>query len=124
MGYYTDWVGELTLSPAPTQEQLNTIQKYCTREHNSLSTPSKYCPWSISKTYDKRYVLVVDQPKSYNCHDWLKAMVQRLFKPYSIKLNGNMEWHGEGMTDFGKLQVLDNKITIIKPSITWHKQLV
>lgn len=79
------------------------------REAAGECQPGLWCQWVIQD--DK---LEWDgNEKFYNYEEWLQYMITNFFKPWGITLNGEIEWQGEDSSDFGKIVVTDNVMTIL-----------
>ena len=57
--------------------------------------------------------------KFYNYIEWLEYLIVHFFKPWKIKLNGEITWQGEDSSDIGKIVVVDNKIEIYEGQVSY-----
>ncbi len=129
MGYNVHWSGGLVISPTPLPKEIKRIEEFIHKEHASTVTPSMYCPWTIVQRQNQyfttdisEYQLEIHGEKAHSVGKWLKILISRRLKPYNLKVTGTMTWDGEDPLDFGKLKVIENKITVIKPTITWDEE--
>lgn len=74
--------------------------------------PSLWCDWMISD--EGLGGLEWDETeKFYNYVEWLEYLIEHFLKPWGRTLNGEVEYQGEDPADFGKIQVNDNKVTLL-----------
>jgi len=50
--------------------------------------------------------------KFYNYVEWLQYLIDKIFKPNDVIVNGKVEWFGEECDDTGEIIVTDNTIVI------------
>jgi len=80
--------------------------------------PGLWCNWVIEDggmhgEEDNTQVLAWDGgEKFYEYIPWLKYYIKNFFEPWGIKLNGEIYWVGEDNEDMGKIEVVDNVVTI------------
>lgn len=66
--------------------------------------PGLWCQWIIQDD-----MLVWDGgEKFYNYEEWLDYLIENFFEPLGYVLNGDIEWQGEEMDDFGTIHVENN----------------
>nr|QBK88706.1 MAG: hypothetical protein LCMiAC01_03840 [Mimivirus LCMiAC01] len=70
-----------------------------------------WCHWCYNK---KNHCIEWDGgEKFYNYFDWIKYLVNKIFKPRGYILNGTVEWKGEDSdTDKGTITIKNNKVSI------------
>ena len=79
--------------------------------------PGLWCQWEVSENGE---ILQWDGgEKFYNYIEWLKYLIDRFFKPWGVKLNGEIEWKGEDTDDIGKIVVKDNMVKAGRGVITY-----
>lgn len=72
--------------------------------------PGLWCQWVVN---DAGTELAWDESeKFYNYIDWLAYLIDSFFKPWGIKLNGEVDWQGAEDDDAGTILVKDNDIVI------------
>jgi hypothetical protein len=77
-----------------------------------IGQPGLWCQWVIEEDgYELEWN---GAEKFYNYIEWLKYLIDRFFEPWGIKLNGEIEWQGEDMSDRGKIGVIDNVVKTYK----------
>lgn len=75
--------------------------------YTSAVHPGLWCQWII----DNNDELVWDgNEKFYNYEAWLDYLINHFFEPLGYILNGDIEWQGEEIDDFGTIHVVDNVI--------------
>jgi len=72
--------------------------------------PGLWCQWVVSE--DGKYLEWDGGEKFYYYTEWLKYLIENFFKPTGNVLNGSVEWQGEELDDFGKIEVENNVITV------------
>lgn len=71
--------------------------------------PGLWCQWIIDENGD----LVWDEgEKFYNYEEWLVYLINNFFAPSGYICNGNIEFQGEDMEDFGTIHVENNVVTL------------
>ena len=72
--------------------------------------PSLWCQWVPSHSGEQ---LEWDGgEKFYNYDEWLYYLIEHFLGPWGYILNGVVHWQGEDSEDFGRIEVVDNVITI------------
>jgi hypothetical protein len=77
-----------------------------------IGQPGLWCQWIIHE--DGFELEWNGAEKFYNYIEWLKYLIDHFFEPWGIKLNGEIEWQGEDMSDRGKIGVIDNVVKTYK----------
>ena len=74
-----------------------------------IKQPGLWCQWIINGDDE----LVWDEgEKFYNYIEWLAYLISNFFEPLDYVLNGEIEFQGEDMEDFGTIVVTDNYINV------------
>jgi hypothetical protein len=74
--------------------------------------PGLYCQWVPTENGSE---LEWDGgEKFYEYEKWLVYIIDKILKPRGYVLSGEVEWQGEDSSDFGKLVVKNNELTIKK----------
>jgi len=69
--------------------------------------PNKWCDFEIhGDTLRIRY------GKTYCYVKWLKYIIKHFIQQWGYKLNGEVFWDGEESSDNGKIEVLDNTVSV------------
>jgi hypothetical protein len=84
---------------------------------DSKGQPGLWCQWEVSE--DGTTLRWDGGEKFYNYVEWMEYLVNRLFKPWGVVLNGFIEWNGEDSSDKGKIKVKDNVVTSHEAIITY-----
>ncbi len=82
-------------------------------EYNSPpgSQPSLWCQWEPSD--DGKFIKWDGGEKFYQYVDWIKYFNEHFFKPWGVKLSGDVKWRGEDTSDRG-VMVANNGITALR----------
>lgn len=71
--------------------------------------PGLWCQWIINENGD----LAWDEgEKFYEYEEWLVYLIDNFFAPSGYICNGDIEFQGEDMEDFGTIHVENNVVTI------------
>jgi len=73
--------------------------------------PGLWCQWIIDDDGD---LVWNGGEKFYKYTEWLEYLIEKLFKPWGIKANGQFIWQGEETGDVGTIVVEDNVVTVHK----------
>ena len=88
------------------QDRDDSIINY---NYPSSKQPGLWCQWIINGDDE----LVWDEGKKfYNYIEWLAYLISNFFEPLDYVLNGEIEFQGEDMEDFGTIVVTDNYINV------------
>lgn len=71
--------------------------------------PGLWCQWVLSE--DGTTLEWDGGEKFYEYIKWLEYLIKNFFKPWGIKLNGEIQWRGESFDDNGIIVVKNNKVT-------------
>lgn len=88
---------------------------------DKIKQPGLWCQWELND--DGTELRWDGGEKFYNYIEWLEYLIVHFFKPWKIKLNGEIYWVGEDSDDRGMIKVVNNKITIYD-SETVYKERV
>jgi hypothetical protein len=72
--------------------------------------PGLWCQWVISE--DRSSLEWDGGEKFYNYVEWLEYLIENIFKPIGLELNGSIDWQGEDEDDMGTINVRENEILI------------
>lgn len=79
-------------------------------DYNYSEQPGLWCQWVIEE--DGFELEWNGAEKFYNYIEWLEYLIDRFFEPWGIRLDGEIEWQGEDISDRGKIVVTDNVVEI------------
>ena len=75
--------------------------------------PNLYCQWT--PTPDGTVIIWDGSEKFYDYIPWLKFLIAHFFNLWGYVLNGEVKYQGEDSADFGKIIVVNNKVTKVRP---------
>ena len=80
--------------------------------NNPPSTqPGLWQQWIIEQEDASTFVLQWDEgEKFYNYTEWLKYLIEKIFKPNNVKISGTVEFRGEDWTDIGTITIKDYEV--------------
>jgi len=111
MGYYTDFSGELTITPGLSPEQTAEVKAFCEKDHrdeiDETGVPGIWCDFDTDGT-----TLWAKEGKNYDYAEWLTHLVDTFFVPWHQTLNGEIYWDGEETDDRGIMVVTDNQVAL------------
>lgn len=117
IGYNTDLYGSIDFDKALTDEQAAEFQEFCNKDHRNESYSPSYGYWCQYELQPGNQSFAWDGgEKFYNYEEWIKILIEQLFKPWGITLNGVMQWSGEEADDNGYIYVTNNEVTSINTS--------
>ncbi len=74
--------------------------------------PSLWCQWVPD---EDGTCLLWDGVEKFSCYvEWLQYLVEDILAPCGYSITGRVEWRGEEFGDRGTIDVVNNKITVIK----------
>jgi hypothetical protein len=83
--------------------------------------PGLWCQWVVEG--DKEQVLQWDgNEKFYSYIEWLKYLINHFFKPWGVKLNGEIDWYGEEKSDMGRISVKNNEVKVFEAVVTYKNK--
>ena len=85
------------------QERESNIIDY--NEHPKTQ-PSLWCNWKPSE--DKQGIEWDEGEKFYDYIEWLEYLIKNFLAPKEYILNGMVKWYGEGIDDFGIIEIKNN----------------
>lgn len=108
MGYTTTFKGTIELDPPLTREQADEINNFCEERHHRpedsnrppWDMPGLWCDWET----DGQFIFWNGSEKSYDMFEWLQYLTERFFKPWDVKLTGEIGAEGERPGDIWKIK--------------------
>ncbi len=82
--------------------------------------PGLWCQWV--STADGSKLGWDGGEKFYHYTEWLRYLIEHFFEKWDRKLNGEVCWSGEDSTDLGKIVVVDNEVTVLSGTVTYHER--
>lgn len=77
--------------------------------------PSLWLQWTLHEEMDSNIYLEWDCGDNfYKYIPWLKYLIDKIFIPNQVTLNGEITWEGEVSPDLGLIQVVDNAVLVKK----------
>ena len=70
--------------------------------------PGLWCQWVI----EDNMLVWNGGKKFYNYIEWLQYLIDNFFEPSGYTLNGQVEWQGEDVDDYGIITVEDNEVGV------------
>ena len=74
--------------------------------------PGLWCGWMVSLIDGEQRFEWDGGEKFYNYVEWMSYLIKHFFKPWGVKLTGEIEWVGEDSEDRGKIVVENNDIAV------------
>lgn len=73
--------------------------------------PSLWCDWIFS---ENGQIILVDETKEkfYGYVEWIEYLIKHFLSPWGYVLNGQVKWFGERAGDVGKIEIIDNYISL------------
>lgn len=136
MGYDTYFEGEFQLDRPLSNEHFHFLREFAMEEHDpdeegtpaeeeSSGRPCPYCQWTPSE--DGTEIQWDSGEKFYGWLEWLHYLVEHRLQPWGYRLNGQVRWRGEDVTDGGTIYVKDNRIEAVpdvNPGPSWDRAYV
>ena len=88
---------------------MDVINENNRRAGNNEACPGLWCQWVINDDNELEWD---GSEKFYGYTDWLRYLINRFFEPWGVKLNGQINWRGEDFSDYGRIDVVDNIVTV------------
>jgi len=110
MGYNTDFIGNFELSKVPGVKVIRLMEDLTETRHDDRVMPSLWCQWVLRVRGDVYYITYSGDEKFYEYIAWIKYIIDNIMVPDGIKLNGEMIWQGEDITDRGCIEICDNVV--------------
>jgi hypothetical protein len=85
--------------------------------HPPIGQPELWCGWSPSEDGAEYYA---QDGKNYGYVEWLEYLIEHFLGPWGYNLNGEICWEGEDNPDLGKIKVADNKVKVLKGTVTYR----
>lgn len=111
MGYDTKLRGTVTITPALTAAQVDSLNLFAASSHREPGYPGVWCQWV--PTDDGAGLKWDGNEKFTNYVEWLNYLIDHRFKPWGCVLNGRVRWHGEEAGDSGVIWVKDNQVKVV-----------
>lgn len=80
--------------------------------------PSLWCDWTPNEFGNA--IEWNGGEKFYNYVEWIEYMIEKFFKPWGYKLNGEVFWFGENPDDRGKIIIEYNEVLVKKAKIIFE----
>lgn len=111
MGYTTDFVGEIKVTPTLGVIHHKWLCDFSDARHSGDGYPGIWCQW---RPNDNGTAIVWDGgEKFYRYTEWLKYLIDNMLSIWHYQLNGEIEWQGEDGGDFGKIVVASNVVSTL-----------
>ena len=81
--------------------------------------PELYLQWVIEERKGNFFLEWNGGEKFYEYIPWLEYLINSIFIPNKVILNGEVTWQGEDCSDIGLIQIKNNKINIKSGSISY-----
>jgi hypothetical protein len=88
---------------------------------DKIKQPGLWLQWELND--DGTELRWDGSEKFYNYIEWLEYLIVHFFKPWKIKLNGEIYWVGEDSSDRGYIKVVNNKVTIYEGETKYKKRV-
>lgn len=83
--------------------------------------PSLWCDWAPND--EGTAIEWNGTEKFHNYVEWLEYIISNFIDHWGYKLNGIVEYQGEGPFDFGKIKVKNNKVTVMVGKRSYKKKV-
>lgn len=107
MGYTTKFKGTLTITPLPSGEIVECVNKISKTRHDAPKYPGIWCQWIVNENGKLEWN---GGEKFYNYVEWLQYLVDNIFIPSGYVISGRVRYIGERFDDVGVIYVKDNII--------------
>ena len=107
MGYTTRFKGEISITPCPTDDIIELVNKISHTRHDDRNHPGIWCQWIINSDNKLEWN---GAEKFYNYVEWLEYLIESIFAPRGYKLDGRIRFQGERFLDVGIIYVKDNAV--------------
>lgn len=81
--------------------------------------PGLWCQWVPSENLDA--IEWDGHEKFYHYVEWLTYLIKHFLEPWGYRLNGDVEWEGEGRGDIGRIIVTDNVVSVLEGRIVFEE---
>lgn len=88
---------------------------------SGMCQPGLWCQWIVEGEGTEQALKWDGGEKFYEYVAWLKYLIDNFFKPWEVKLNGEVEWIGESNDDRGKIVVKDNVVEVYEGTVVYTK---
>ena len=83
------------------------------RIKNGECQPSLWCLWVVEQDENGNQFVVWDGgEKFYEYIAWIRYLIDHFFKPWKVRLNGEVFWIGEDDGDRGKIVIKNNVVKV------------
>ena len=114
MGYTTEFEGEFTITPPLQDGDHFHLEKVLGGSRKIEGAPEAHwgggCDWEADE--EGKTLSWNEAEKFYDYIPWIKCLAKNFFEPRGYKLNGDVRWSGEDMTDIGVISIKDNVVTV------------
>lgn len=107
MGYTTKFKGEISITPCPTDDIIELVNKISHTRHDDRNYPGIWCQWIINSDNKLEWN---GAEKFYNYIEWLEYLIKNIFASRGYKLDGRIRFRGERFLDIGIIYVKDNVV--------------
>ncbi len=77
--------------------------------HSPTGQPGLWCQWT--PTEDGQEIEWDGGEKFYDYVEWIEYLIKHFLEPWGYKLNGQVRWRGEEMSDLGVITIEDNIVS-------------
>lgn len=120
MGYNTEFMGDIEVTPPLPADLVAEFNAFCEERHEPAYTvvnPSYWCDWQVSE--DGAYLSWNGSEKSYEMEKWLAILIDKFLIPGGHVASGTILAEGEDSNDVWKIVVVDNDVTVKRASLVW-----
>lgn len=100
-------------------------ENYTSITHNNdtpSEQPSLYGDFVVEEHGENQVLVLNECGYAGDAIKWVKYLIKNLFEPWSITLNGDIEWEGSERGDLGLIEVSNNVVEISDGEITYKKK--
>ncbi len=116
MGYYTYFNGKFTLGTEAPQDVVDHVNQIENGQFETTGSPDSHSGWFMP---DASTLMMRDGGKYYDYTDWLRWLVDIIFKPFELTMVGEIEWDGEEPGDIGKIRIDGYDVTVLQGRVTY-----
>jgi hypothetical protein len=80
--------------------------------------PNLWCQWIPSE--DGSAIEWDGGEKFYDYIDWIEYIITHFLTPWGITANGSVEWQGEDSGDFGKINIKNSLVSVVRGPKTFN----
>jgi hypothetical protein len=125
MGYNTDFSGSFKITPSLSETDLAFVEKFVeggpsyAKDRGWPKAPNSWCQWIPDPSGN--FLRWDGGEKFYLYTEWLEYLIKNLLAPRGYSLNGFVTWDGEESGDVGKIEVVNNHITVKPGAIVYEE---